>query len=318
MLKKIILTFAALMTAMFALSGRAIAYERAYLAEEVENYYSQAKPTKKFLLEGAQTEATGTIVVKGDASPFQIFNRVKAVKCSPSVSNGTIIANKKSCTDTVYFGINEPKALTVGFYILGFENSIYPGFVQVSAGEEKTINLQKISIPGNGVAKVYRNLSSSVEQKKMMFTQFQLGKAFFSLATYDFGDLYLRKFPLKDLMPNIEYSYCESVSENDDPQAKSLCRALDAKTFIAMKEFFEFNSDSTHAEYVPRTPGDAFKYTFDRLLVSAPTVGAESFVNVFPGEYTIETSIGGKTSKSNVSTMEKDAAGKSKTSFGLE
>lgn len=309
-------TIAAVVTVLLTLSQSAIAQPE-LLAEEVEAYYAglAKKKTQRLGLVqefGAGVTANGTIVVSGTASEFQIFNRVKAVRCEPSVVNGNVIANRKSCKETSYFGINETRALTPGYYILGFENSIYPGFVKIAAGEQVSIQLQQITIPGDGSAKIYRNLTSQIEQKKLFFTQYQLGKSMFSLANYDFGDLYLRKFPLEDVMPNIEYSFCDlGFSGELDPQAKSLCSWYQSKSFSGMKAFFEFNADSSHNQYVPRIPGDAFRYSFERLLVSAPTSGAGSFVNVFPGEYTIETQSGSKASKSNVSI-------KATTSFGIE
>lgn len=316
MYKKMSFTIAAVVTVLLTLSQSAIAGQ-VMLAEEVEAYYASLAKKKTQRLGvlqeiGAGVTANGTLVVSGTASDFQLFNRVKAVRCEPSISNGNVIANRKSCKETSYFAINEVRALAPGFYILGFENSIYPGFVKIASGEQVSIQLQQIAIPGDGLAKVYRNLNSSVEQKKLFFTQYQFGKAMFSLAAYDFGDLYLRKFPLEDVMPNIEYSFCDiGFTGEMDPQARGLCSSYKSKTFMGMRPFFEFNVDSTHSEYVPRTPGDAFRYSFERMIVSAPTSGAGSFVNVFPGDYTIETVAGGKTSKSNVSL-------KATSSFGIE
>lgn len=309
-------TIAAVVTVLLTLSQSAIAQPE-LLAEEVEAYYAMLakKKTQRVGLVqevGVGVIANGSIVVNGTPSEFQLFNRVKAIKCEASVSGASVIANRKSCKESAYFGINEQRSLPPGFYILGFENSIYPGFVKVTAGEQVMIQLQQIAVPGDGAAKVYRNLNSSTEQKKLFFTQFQLGKSMFSLAAYDFGDLYLRKFPLEDVMPNIEYSFCDSDFGGElDPQARSLCNGYKSKSFMEMKAFFEFNADSTHNEYVPRIPGDAFRYSFERLLVSAPTSGAGSFINVFPGDYTIETQAAGKASKSNVSL-------KAASSFGIE
>ncbi len=316
MLKKMSFAVAAIVTVLLTLSQSAIAQPE-LLAEEVEAYYAalaKKKTQRLGLMQevGVGVTANGNLLVSGNASEFQLFNRVKAVRCEPSESNGSLIANRKSCKETSYFAINETRSLTPGYYILGFENSIYPGFIKIGAGESVTIALQPILISGDGIAKIYRNLGSSTEQKKLFFTQFQLAKSMFSLANYDFGDLYLRKFPLEDVMPNIEYSFCDSGFSGDlDPQARGLCNGYNSISFTGMKVFFEFNADSTHNQYVPRIPGDAFRYSFERLLVSAPTSGAGSFVNVFPGDYTIETTVGGKTSKSNVSL-------KATTSFGIE
>lgn len=326
MLKKLTFTFAAILTLLITFSQSAIAQGQEYLAEEIEANYRNhnlqlraslrgVNPEVEVVVEG--NEPTGSLVVSGEPSYFQLFNRVKALKCSPTIVSGTPAAKRNSCSENaVYFGLNEAKSLAPGFYILGFENSIYPGFVQITAGEEITIELKKIDI-ADGSAKIYRNLATPIEQKKMFFSQYQMAKSFFSLAAYDFGDLYLRKFPLVDLMPNIEYSFCDSdFSGEMDPQASRLCRAYKSSSFTAMQPFFVFNSDSTHDQFVPRSPGDAFKYSFQRLLVSAPTLGA-AHVNVFPGEYIVEKTVGGRTTKTSVS-VSKDANGRTISTFGAE
>lgn len=96
------------------------------------------------------TSTTGSLTVLGQAGAMQYSNQVVAQKCE--VPEATVNAKTgmrkliKKCDTPIKFSLNNLQNLESGSYIVGFENTIYPGFVQISAGSHVQIELQKITI----------------------------------------------------------------------------------------------------------------------------------------------------------------------------
>ena len=125
------------------------------------------------------TSTTGSLTVMGQAGPMQYLGQVIAQKCDvPEASVNAKTAMRKlvkKCDAPVKFSLNTVQNLENGNYIVGFENTIYPGFVQIAAGSNVQIQLQKITIPSS-LAKeknlrIFRDTGSLVEQKKVYFQE---------------------------------------------------------------------------------------------------------------------------------------------------
>lgn len=235
----------------------------------------------------ASAQSLGSLRVEGERGKFQIFAKVKAVRCSEDI--------RGECDPAVFFDLNETKGVPAGSYLLGFENTIYPELVQVRAGETRTITLEKVTVPssvkGNKI-RVYRDFSSLVEQKKMYLTMFQMNRHFFRLDKENFGDLYLTGSWDRDFVQRFTYEMCPvMMGWRDEDKAAvsrialSVCRAwTSASKPQDLRELFNFAEDGTFEEMWVTTPGDAIPMQHPRYLVSTP-IGESDFVSVFPGAY---------------------------------
>lgn len=245
-----------------------------------------------------QIAAGGTVLLRGTPSPAQRFNRGKLVKCEVRlIGGGQFSANRNSCDmqNPVYLpvstpGQDQPTSVAPGFYVLGFENSVYPGFVQVKAGETLSIDLQQIPVPAGGNVKIFRDLNSLSEEVKMYFTTYVLGESVFKLAEYSFGDLYIKSFGTRDGAVALDYKTCERKSlPKLTTKGERLCKAYNMGTFLMLTEMFNFQPNGSFVQYEIGDQGKPYPYTFGRLLVAKRTnAQIAPFVNVLPGQYTIE------------------------------
>lgn len=239
---------------------------------------------------GAQA-SSGTLTVRGEAGPSQIFRQVKAAKCQ---------AETRSCTKIDYFDLNQPKTLPVGKYIIGFENSVYPGWVTVEAGQNLTIDLIKLNVPASlskeNKIRVFRDFDADIEKNKLYFVQFQMGRPLFRLSQYGFGDLYLASPGMADVTFRMNYDICNTFkmknSENED--AVDICLvAAQSSNWRNMSALFVFKGHDHMNRPLPigqfvqnlvSEAGDRRQILMRRQLVSAP-IRAQDFVSVFPGQY---------------------------------
>jgi hypothetical protein len=251
--------------------------------------------TMMFFAVGASAQSLGSLRVEGERGKFQLFAKIKALRCSTET--------RGQCDPAVFFDLNETKGVPAGSYLLGFENTIYPELVEIRAGETRTIYLEKLSVP-SGIKgtkiRVYRDFSSLVEQKKMYLTMFYKNRHFFRLDKENFGDLYLTGSWDRDFVQRFTYEMCPAMMEWKDeakaatsPIALAVCRAwTSASKPQDLRELFNFAEDGTFEEMWVTAPGDAFPTKHPRYLVSAP-IGESDFVSVFPGSYRFQ----GETSK---------------------
>jgi hypothetical protein len=233
----------------------------------------------------------GTLTVRGEAGPSQIFRQVKAARCSGII---------RSCSNVEYFDLNTPKTLIPGQYILGFENSIYPGWVVIRAGENLSLDLIKIQAPANltkeAKLRVFRDYDSEVERKKLFFVQFYMARPLFRLAQYDFGDLYLASPGMTDVTLRLNYDICNSFKNknSENEEAVEIClAAAQAKGWRDMSVLYKFQGKDHmerelqkghYLQNLVSEAGDRRQILMRRQLVSAPIRGTD-FVSVFPGQY---------------------------------
>ncbi len=239
---------------------------------------------------GAQS-SSGTLTVRGEAGPSQLFRQVKAARCQASTRNCSLIE---------YFDLNQPKALAEGTYILGFENSIYPGWVHLKAGESITLDLVKLQVPGAlakaAKVRVFRDFETEIEKNKLLFVQFYMARPLFRVSQYHFGDLYLASVGLPDVSLRLNYEICNrfTVMNSENEVALGIClAAAKAQGWRDMSPLFQFtgrdhmNRDLQRGQYLQNLvteAGDRRQILMRRQLVSAPLKGSD-FVSVFPGAY---------------------------------
>lgn len=237
------------------------------------------------LLGSAQAQADGSLQVNGQPGRFQIFQKVKAVRCNPEA--------RGQCDDAVVFPLNQAQALPEGQYLVGFENSLYPGWVSVRSGGATVLNLEKITIPerfqGSDI-RVIRDFTSEVEQNKIFFEMFAMTHHFFRLDKNNFGDFYLTGSWERDSVQRFTYETCAKIrtySGDVNPQAKALCDSWNtARGPQDLRNFFIFASNGTFKEQWVTFPGDIIPSQHERYLVSAP-MSQTDFVSVFPGAYRV-------------------------------
>ncbi|RYZ67661.1 MAG: hypothetical protein EOP05_17460, partial [Proteobacteria bacterium] len=146
-----------------------------FMAEEVASW---SKPLERKRLSVHRQQAiNGGFVLRGVPSPAQRFNRGKLIACNPKPA-GTSFATARASCDTAnpvfvplsLAGQEQITNVTPGTYILGFENSIYPGFIYVNPGRATVIDLQQVPVPSGGQVKIFRDLTSNLEQSKLFFS----------------------------------------------------------------------------------------------------------------------------------------------------
>ena len=233
-------------------------------------------------------QATGTLQVNGPASKVQLFQKVKAIRCeSPG-----------KCDAPVTFDLNKAQALPAGDYVVGYENSLYPGLVQIQVGSAKVLQLQSVSVPpavkGQKI-RVSRDLSDATEQRKVLLSFFQLKQHFFRLEAERFGDLYLTGSWDRDYVRRFDYSLCGKIQEyrkansNVPDLAVEVCQAwVNAKQANDLAPLFVFYSEGNFEQRWVSYPGDVFITKMPRHLVSVPVTESDS-VSVFPGAYRFQS-----------------------------
>lgn len=233
----------------------------------------------------AQAQSMGTLQVNGQAGKYQIFQKVKAVRCA--------LGQRGTCDAPVFFNLNTPQAVPSGTYLVGFENSIYPEPVTVSGGARTNLHLETITVPSQvrgQKIRVYRDFSSLVEQKKIYLTMFAMNRHFFRLDKDNFGDLYLTGAWERDFVQRFTYETCprlESLGEVSN-SARAVCKAWNSsKDPMGLRELFNFANDGTFQEMWVTFPGDVIPSKHPRYLVSAP-ITDQDFVAVFPGVYKLQ------------------------------
>lgn len=254
----------------------------------------------------------GYLGIRGQETESQPFKTVKAYRCpyesTYSYYGGTEKkfnpAMRGKCKLKGYLDLNKAYPMEEGLYILGYENSVNPGFVEVTAGQQTVIDLQPIEVPNLGGAAsivVVRDLSMLVEQKKQMFQLYALGGNMVRISEYPFG-AYLGTTG-RNLSGLQNYSACKEFylgSEGSiQNHAQRICAAAkSAQSLYDLAVIFEFETtrvrvgDSTPADssviqeqyWVSANPGDVIEFRYPRLAISSP-VKPGDVVWAFPGSY---------------------------------
>lgn len=225
----------------------------------------------------------GYLQVNGTPGPSQVGAKVIAIRCK-SRSRG-------ACDAPITMDLNQPREVTPGDYIVGFENSLNPGWVEVNSRRTTQVSLVKVTAPaaasGQGPIKIFRDLTKDIEQRKFAWAYYQLGRHPFPEAVYDFGDLYPAALNQRDVVGRINDEYCAKLAQIQDAteEAREVCDTLsNADDFRGTMTLFKFNPDSSVMQNWVVPPGDRVQIKLRRHLVSGPLKDGE-FVSVFPGAY---------------------------------
>lgn len=247
---------------------------------------------------------SGSMQVNGEAGPTQLYGRVKVQRCDKPTekkSRSGSLTLQRNCDAPLYFNLNTAQSMPVGTYLVGFEDSIYPGFVTVDADRTTALDLIKVQVPAaatpaqaNLKYRIYRDFTTLTEQKKIYFQIYYTGKHFFKLTSrYSFGDYYLTDGQRPDNVQWRTLDLCSSISGYGEAreQAKFVCQSWNnAKSMMDMADLYKFETsnsfDGQYQEAWITEPGDVQAIRHMRHLVSAP-LAAGDFVSVFPGAYKI-------------------------------
>jgi hypothetical protein len=193
--------------------------------------------------------------------------------------------------------------LPAGQYILGFENSVYPGLVDIPADTEVSIDLVKIETPPQWAyekqVRVYRDFSSLLEQRKVYLSVYYTGAHFFRQTKYSFGDYYITGKLDRDYFQLRTFKACANLWSYAPlrAHAKFVCNTWNnAKSMMDMADLFRFDQaggpkEGTYQEALYFEPGDVQSVRHGKDLVGVP-MEPSGFVSVFPGVYRI--SVDGK------------------------
>ncbi len=265
-----------------------------------------------------QTATTGTLIVNGVSGATQYSGQVVVQKCEqPEVATNlrtTMRKINRKCSAPIKFGLNTAQNLESGSYIVGFENSIYPGFLNITAGTNQQIDLQKILVPPNMAKerniKIFRDFSALSEQKKIYFQQFYSGQNLFRQTLRSYGELSVAGLGDIDVAPSSSYNFCSENNLNNLVLAKDIrehalyvCETLNsAQNMMDMADLYRFTANGTFQEATVDYPGDIIPKRYSRMLVSAPLKNSD-FVSVMPGAYRIIGDSGKISERINVQSV---------------
>ncbi len=290
-------------------------------------------------------DGEGVFRLIGTESPAQIFNRPILYRCTVE-ERGTQLSNfvaiRNSCDPTPILVtdvnasvgarlplLNENISLPAGYYVLGFENSIYPGFIKIEAGRTTQMELVKVLMPSadQGFFRVYRDTGSLGEQIKSYFTTYVLGRHMFPESSYESwsnGDLYVSANGYMDIFASVNglFATCDKrlvSSQNLSQKSARLCAARANESFMGMAEFFDFATGGKFVAYGVDRKGAPARINVGRQLVGMPFRSIDTtFVNVLPGNYLGEFILpNGSVKKINIGAIGPlDSAGRLVSSFG--
>lgn len=229
--------------------------------------------------------ATGSLQVNGTAGRYQVFRKVKAVRCDTNL--------RGSCDAPISLDLNQAVTVPSGNYLVTFENSMYPGVVAVNAGQSTVLNLERLAVPASvrgQKIRVYRDFADVTEQQKMLLETFTMNRHINRLEKENFGDLYLAGSWERDFVQRFTYEICPKLNLYGEVpvEAKTVCDAWNsARTPEELRPLYQFNIDGTLQEMWVTYPGDVVSSKHPRYLVSAPMTG-DDFVAVFPGTYKVQ------------------------------
>lgn len=295
-----------------------------FMAEEVESW-TRSLESRRLSIR-YQQQMNGGFVLRGTPSPAQRFNRGKLIACQTKPVGSTFAAIRNSCdvNNPIFIPLSLPgqdqvTPVPAGNYIVGFENTMSNGFVTIYPGRVSSIDLQRVAVPAGGQVKVFRDMTSNLEQAKVFFSTYTMNESLFSLAQWDFGDLYLRPFGIEEGARRINYRFCEGRLPELTTKGGRICKAWNQGSYMSVMEMFDFeplqgrdkngkyfviqNSIGGYRQFEVLAPGRPFGYRLARLLVSKQTSSNQtSYVNVLPGKYMVEvTDSTGRASLSKVS-----------------
>lgn len=270
-----------------------------------------------------QTMAAGFLQIEGVVSDAAIVGKAKAIRCSMHLYSGGVGIKKDGCDfrNPYILELNQNYSLPEGLYLVGYENTIYPGLVEVRENQNTNLQLNQVSI-GNEFAgkqvKMYRDFAHPIEQKKIMLTHYGLGRSFF-LMTENEGEYQLRIPFFKEILGHIDYRGCEIVAKRSAKESSfriersdsiRICKSmLSANTFLDYREVFDFSEEGMFTEMWVNPVGDLYKFKHKKHMVSQ-SLQAGDVIYLFSGAYKISTN-----DKTAISVIVGDIEN---TQFGVE
>lgn len=257
--------------------------------------------------------ANATLRVSGQPHASQIFQQVKAMACAePTKSSQQLL--QTHCQKPIYFNLNTDQAIPAGDYILGFSDTVYPGFVHLNPGDQREIKLENIPLPAAGAddtVRAFINFGSVMEQRKVYFSVYYTAEHFFKLAEYSFDDLFLTTVNGKNIFSPFDQRSCTRIQSDSGASdfAKILCDDYrKANSMMDLADFFLFETkaafDGQYQEAFIWFPGDIFSVRYKRNLIALPLNGAAiapgDSLAVFPGSYKVEVKRGKTVIQSSV------------------
>ena len=249
-----------------------------------------------------QSLAAGFLQIEGIVSDASVVGKAKAVRCEIQLYSQGKGIKKDGCdyNNPFILELNQNYALPDGTYIVGYENSIYPGLVEVRENQTTHLTLNEVEIgsefTGQSV-KMYRDFAHPIEQKKIMMTHFGLGRSFF-LMTENEEEFQLRIPFFKEVLAQIDYKGCELVMSRAAKESTfrverqdsiRICHSVvNAMTMLDFREVFDFNEDGSFVEMWVNRVGDLYKFKHKKHLVSQ-TLQAGDKVYLFSGAYKLST-----------------------------
>jgi hypothetical protein len=235
----------------------------------------------------ADAKANGTIRISGQPGEGQP-NHALMYKClieNVRSSNSGWQAIQNSCEDPITIEINKDVSVPQGNYLIGYSNTVYPGLYPIADYRRYNIYLQQVDTQGGVVT---RDFGRNIEQIKLYFSEFLIGKRFFNLSEYQGRGVYLQQQHYPSLTKALNYSACEdkNIRKKSD-EAELICEMRNTGLFMDMMHTFQFNREREIADLWVTKPGDIFPYEHKGgHLVTSPS-HRPARVAVMPGAYLI-------------------------------
>lgn len=196
--------------------------------------------SRSHYIEGDGRQVSFTL--QGELGPTQLFGVGTMIRCSVKPYKGCVDAEAKGIEEREEFPvrINRPMLVPEGYYLLGFENSRYPGWFHVKCepldeGEcaPQVLSLKKIflseKISQASVVVVTRDISQDIEQNKFLADQFYNGHSLFKEAAYGTWGFYLPGVNQFDVVQRLKNDFCFKLDRNEkdiSPEVLDYCLSL--------------------------------------------------------------------------------------------
>ncbi len=194
------------------------------------------------------------VSITGELGPTQLFGNVVAVRCAVMPYKGCVDldADGNEAREEFHFSLNQEVKIPEGYYIVGAENTMLPGWLEVKCKEDLfdgcepvVVNLEKISIPEDLAQSdevfVYRDLTSIVEQNKILSQSFHNGQALIKETPISAKNFYVPGLNQMDVVQRLNTDFCNSINGGSvrdvAPEVAKYCSGL--SRVIGMAEYIE-------------------------------------------------------------------------------
>lgn len=255
--EKPLTVYTAYLTADLDASGNLRLVTDAYKQDErllgILNNSGEGTPQFPPMVPLAKTQLV-PVQINGELGPTQLFGNAVAIRCAVIPYKGCVDVDAKGVQtrEEYHFRVNEEVMLPVGYYIVGAENTMLPGWLEVECNPDELsncapirLNLEKITIPDEfGTAErviVFRDVSSKVEGNKILSQGFHNGKALIKQTPIDSKNFYVPGINQSDVVERLTNDYCVPILKGKvkdvAPEVLKYCRSL--SEVIGMAEYVE-------------------------------------------------------------------------------